>query len=394
MSATLPTFDCLILSGGGAKGAYGAGAAHALFAYYRLKDVRREVCFIGTSAGALNACTLASSDDAKLKSLWLDSVSNESVLGRRRYYVTARVVWKLLRERLPFGGRKPFAIFPSDHLRALIERNVSFGGLGGRHLIVLTTNYTSGKITAFYSSDLIEGFCADDAREPADRRRLDYYRKITDDEHFVSALLASAAIPVFFPPVVVDGDYHVDGGVGNNTPTREAAYFLRFLGEKMKGVPGEVYCVQQDPPGSASGEGGPVRFMDLLKRTADVAQYLHMAPIVKAWYRINEEVGREEAGAGAALAWLKSQGYDEATVRLVEENVIGPLSRLGGSTRRRNFTMYNVEPSSHLGDTLDFSPETTRGHLRRGYADMLKTLLDNDKINAFERDDLLDKLRV
>ena len=57
--AVLPTFDCLVLSGGGAKGAYGAGVAKALSAYRRLKEVRGPVCYIGASAGALNAVMVA-----------------------------------------------------------------------------------------------------------------------------------------------------------------------------------------------------------------------------------------------------------------------------------------------------------------------------------------------
>ena len=61
--------DCLVLSGGGAKGAYGAGVAKALDAYRGLTKQDSSVCYAGTSAGALNAAVLAAADaDALLRS--------------------------------------------------------------------------------------------------------------------------------------------------------------------------------------------------------------------------------------------------------------------------------------------------------------------------------------
>src|SRR6476646_9242298 len=62
----LPTFDCLVLSGGGAKGAYGAGVAKALMAYRQLKDIRGPICYVGASAGALNAYVLATANADEL----------------------------------------------------------------------------------------------------------------------------------------------------------------------------------------------------------------------------------------------------------------------------------------------------------------------------------------
>jgi NTE family protein len=40
--------------------------------------------------------------------------------------------------------------------------------------------------------------------------------------HAVDAILASSAIPSIFPPVVIDGDVLVDGGVVNNVPISRA----------------------------------------------------------------------------------------------------------------------------------------------------------------------------
>src|SRR5436190_10422458 len=66
----LPTFDCLVLSGGGAKGAYGAGVAKAISAYRVLKNIRGPFCYVGASAGALNAYVLATRNPDALSTFW------------------------------------------------------------------------------------------------------------------------------------------------------------------------------------------------------------------------------------------------------------------------------------------------------------------------------------
>jgi predicted acylesterase/phospholipase RssA len=58
----LPKYDCLVLSGGGAKGAYGSGVAKALWEFRSLTNVTTRLCVVGTSAGALNAAVLATAN--------------------------------------------------------------------------------------------------------------------------------------------------------------------------------------------------------------------------------------------------------------------------------------------------------------------------------------------
>src|SRR4051812_47262607 len=74
--------DCLVLSGGGAKGAYGAGVAKALAAYRTRTQAQSSLCYIGTSAGALNAAVLASADPDALIRFWLQ-VTPRAVLSAR-----------------------------------------------------------------------------------------------------------------------------------------------------------------------------------------------------------------------------------------------------------------------------------------------------------------------
>src|SRR5712691_8816377 len=76
----LQKYDCLVLSGGGAKGAYGAGVAKALWEYRKLKKVDTKLCVVGTSAGALNAAVLATAEADNLVSFWTTATSRQ-VLG-------------------------------------------------------------------------------------------------------------------------------------------------------------------------------------------------------------------------------------------------------------------------------------------------------------------------
>ena len=112
--SVLPTFDCLVLSGGGAKGAYGAGVAKALAAYRQLKEVRGPVCYIGASAGALNAYVLATANADDLISFW-QTATRRSILGLRFPSATIRAMLRV--------ATRPFSIYPNVGLEKLISAN-------------------------------------------------------------------------------------------------------------------------------------------------------------------------------------------------------------------------------------------------------------------------------
>lgn len=373
-------FDCVILSGGGAKGSFGAGAAYALFSYYDFKKVRPNVCYFGASAGALNACVLACHGHGQLKDLWLNSVSNRSILGLMPHWLKSRLT---LKAALSLLKREPFALYSNEHLAALIRRNADFGKLAGKHLVLLTTNYTRGELGAFYYSELFDAFVAKDREKPFERQRLKHFRRIDNQETLVSALLASAAIPVFFPPVKIDGEYYVDGGLGNNTPTSEAAYFLRHLSRWGGGVPRDAYCVEQDPRANVADLTRGLGFFDILQRTVDLAGRLHMEPIVSGWDRINRETESHKKRVKEALALIGPTTAGTASAELTER--VEELGKLGGEEERIIVPIIRVHPEAAVGDTLDFAQEKMRQNVRHGYSAMLGQLEDAKKITGPER---------
>lgn len=75
-----PVFDCVVFSGGGAKGAYRAGAALAIERYRELEGVTFEICWIGATAGALNAAVFSN-----WKSIY-EHVANIILLFKKAFF--------------------------------------------------------------------------------------------------------------------------------------------------------------------------------------------------------------------------------------------------------------------------------------------------------------------
>jgi NTE family protein len=140
---------------------------------------------IGCSVGALNAAGLAAdpslSGVRKMRETWLNLDGDE-------LWPAGRIsgLWML--------GRKGHAIQPNTGLRALIERTLPYRQLEDS-VIPVHVNATSletGRARWFTTGSAVD------------------------------AILASAALPSVFPPVFVDGEAYIDGGVVDNVPISRA----------------------------------------------------------------------------------------------------------------------------------------------------------------------------
>jgi predicted acylesterase/phospholipase RssA len=379
-------FDCLVFSGGGAKGAYGAGAAKALAAYRELKKVDHGTCYLGASAGALNAAVLAMSDADRLVEFWRNA-TNRSILGVRvknaRYQGGKRWLGGL-------GRKRSFSVYTSKALLRLIQQSTSFDALEGKHLVVAVTDYTEGALKAFYHSSLITRFIDRDREVEQRQRRLQHFLPLTR-ENLVHALLASSSIPVAFPPVEIGGSWYVDGGLGNNTPTREAAYFLRYLAELRAGEPGEMFVVRLEPP--RLRRAGPMQdtLLDVVDRSLSIYHHVHTSPIIRAWGRINDEVRWHEQRLEEFIKWLGGQELPPGLAEAIATRLRDDLGRLGGATARRDIPIYVIEPAAHLGDTLDFKRHSIERNLTTGYQDALRVLHLSQKLDQAEHEMLLNQ---
>lgn len=205
----------LILSGGGARGAYEVGVLEYIFSeFLDVQGRPPKVDLIsGTSVGAVNGAFVASHlehvpDAAKhLVELWT-SLELADVLG-----FGIRQAAGLYRVLL--GGREARGIFDPTNLSAIVGRNIHWRRLRRnirtgalQALTVSTTHVGTGQPVIFVDSAPGVGI-------PKSLGLHALVRRARVGQHHV---LASAAIPLVFPPVEIGDEIHCDGGLRLNTP--------------------------------------------------------------------------------------------------------------------------------------------------------------------------------
>lgn len=209
----------LILSGGGARGAYEVGVLSYVAEHIPgLLDRVRVIT--GTSVGAVNAAYLASRGlTAKaildLAEIWRSLVIDD-LIGIDRAGV---------RELLAAGGKRligravtspPVGLLRVDGIAKIVTDHADWRGL--RKVV------RSGRFDAvgFAATDIATGrthLFVDHVPKAAPRwARGDDAPVPVPSQLGPGHVLASAAIPILFPPVEVEGRWYMDGGVRYNTP--------------------------------------------------------------------------------------------------------------------------------------------------------------------------------
>jgi NTE family protein len=185
-SAALDAPTTLVLSGGGAKGAWEAGVAATL-----VRGGLAPRLVAGSSAGALNAAMLADGRVDRLDALWR-SLRREQVYTLRASVIFAGLLpgWLTLLALDAAGS-----LFDPQPLRELIAASVDLDRIRASSVRLLVT-----------TSDLVR----------RETRRFDN-RTVS-----VDALMAAAAVPGAFPPVDVEGTLLADGGLASRAPVLEA----------------------------------------------------------------------------------------------------------------------------------------------------------------------------
>jgi len=230
--------NALVLSGGGALGAFEAGAIKALYDSGSKFDL---IC--GTSIGAINASFAAQDKISELTSLWLGIADMQPPLIG--YVDQVRYAIDLLDEIEKVERGNIFGLEPAivrwaqigskkalvritgfvkpDVISQILTANLDFGRLT-RSLIVTATNLTFASSDAFYA---FVGPNSEAAQQSFLKGYSNNAHPISRD-NFELAVRSSAAIPGAFEPVSMNlgtqgNKEYVDGGVANNTPTRLAA---------------------------------------------------------------------------------------------------------------------------------------------------------------------------
>jgi NTE family protein len=211
----------LVMSGGGARGAYQVGVLLGLQELGVFAGGRQPFdILVGTSAGSIN-CTLyaAYCDEpnealAEMHKVWSTLQSGmvfrtgpRAILGNAFRWVRDLALGGLLgrvRGSRSLLDTRPFRRLLLEFPWHRLDRNLQsrhFEALG-----VLATNYTTGNGVLFLQ---------DHAEVPTWQRvRYRVKRAAIRTEH----VLASSAIPIIFPPVALDKHYYGDGSLRNTAP--------------------------------------------------------------------------------------------------------------------------------------------------------------------------------
>jgi NTE family protein len=209
----------VVLAGGGARAAFEAGVLRWIATEVPKvlgHPVRFEV-IVGTSAGAINGAILAAdcTDWDRATEALLDHWKRTTIpaiyrMGLRQLW---RVPMTLLTGR---RSRGEIALLDTSALRGTLRTRVPWSGISDavaagrlRAFAVTATELSTSRNIVFYEAG---PECTDLLRSRNPYVRPHPVRM--GPEH----VLASAAIPLFFPPVKVEGQWFADGGLGQNTP--------------------------------------------------------------------------------------------------------------------------------------------------------------------------------
>jgi NTE family protein len=215
-----PRRHAIILSGGGARGAYEVGVLWYVFDdLTRLRGGPPKIDILcGTSVGAINACYLAAHlADPTLGLRRLVELWTELQLARVLGFGIRQVIG--IPKLLIGGATDGQGLFDVTPMADLVNREISWRAVSRclrrhqlRALSVSCTEVSTGRTVVFMqtSPDLV-------IPDKAPPRTL--FRADRIGPHHA---LASAAIPLLFPPVRIDDELYLDGGLRQNTPIAPA----------------------------------------------------------------------------------------------------------------------------------------------------------------------------
>src|SRR5437899_7199614 len=213
----------LVLSGGGARGAYEVGVLRYVLGKLipRLGDSARPRIFSGTSVGAINACAVAAHHDlpdfaaGQLAERWRQlSLEHIFRLGWSDLGGLMRWIFGSARDA---GPRSLLDAAPlAELVRSVIPWRSLHQGVSDRRVLGVTVSATdveTGHTVVFIETE-DESHRLVSSRD----RAIDWGAVRLTAQH----ALASAAIPIIFPTVRVAGRVYSDGSLRQNTPISPA----------------------------------------------------------------------------------------------------------------------------------------------------------------------------
>ena len=337
--------NVMVLQGGGALGAYQAGA------YQKLAEAGLEPDWVaGISIGAINAAIIAGNPPAqraaKLQEFWekvssgtpglalLDGLLSRSMLAEAAAtsvmvqgvpgFFRPRIVPPALRFD---GSMAALSIYDISPLEGTLREVVDFDYLNrsGPRLSLGAVDVATGNFDYFDSTTVKIG-----------------------PQH----IMASGALPPGFPPVEIDGKLYWDGGLVSNTP-------LQYVLDTSDGAP---LCVFQVDLFSATGPR-PKTIFDVAQREKDIQ--------FSSRTRLTTDRYRELAELRAAAERLRAK----LTGNLVDDPDLTMLCEAGtGSPVMLVHLIHRQEAFEGQSKDYEFSRRSMIDHWDAGENDVMRML--------------------
>ncbi|NUP13692.1 MAG: hypothetical protein HOW73_47255 [Polyangiaceae bacterium] len=346
----------LVLSGGGARGAYEVGVL-AYVADMLPELLGRVRVVTGTSVGAVNAAFLASrglttSSISELHTLWSKLAVDDLVSIDRAG----------VRDLLAAGGKRlvgravsspAVGLLRVEGIAKLVGEHTDWRGLRkvvrSRRLDAVgfaATDIATGR-TCFFV-DYADGI---EPRWPRGDESPIPERAALGPAH----VLASAAIPILFPPVAIDGRWFMDGGVRYNTPLAPAlslgAESLLIVSVRAHGA-----VHQHAPDGEFSGFG------QVIGKVLDSVFLDRIAYDLDRLQRINDVVA-------SILATFGARGLADFQAQLESRD----------RPRYRSVPFAHILPSQDLGALASTHLAAMRTTGPLSFSRVLKALFQDDR---------------
>ena len=373
----------LVLPGGGARGAYQVGVLKAISEMLPRRAHNPFAVVSGTSAGAINATVIASRAHlfhvavAELEHVWRNFKSRHVFKADAWTLSKNSLRWLLVVVTGGMGSHNPLALLDNSPLRSLLSKRINFSALqrsidkGYVDAVAVTAaGYTSARSVSFYQGAADKG--------PWSRvRRVGRPTEISIDH-----LMASIAVPIVFPPVLIGHEYFGDGAMRQATPLSPAVHLGvdRIL---VIGARNEVPEPDPDPDGEVpypslgrvAGYVLDALFMDGL--SADLERLTRINLMLDQMPGKSIEGDEGEMRPIDALVMLPSEDIREIAERHVHElpHPVRILLKGIGAMNRGNM---------QLASYLLFESGYTRELINLGYRDAMNRRAELEAFMAGE----------
>lgn len=314
----------MVLSGGGAKGAYQAGLLRGLSERGLLTHLD---VLSGSSVGALNALFLAERLYEKKTLYQAAGELVEMWQGLKQSDVMNLDLWGLIKHVI----FKANSVFSAKPIRELLERykvpqdrTIGDYRSAGLDLLITGTNLNTGQGEIF-----------------------------PPEQNAISAVLASAAYPAAFPSQNIGKYWYTDGGVLSNTPLKPV----------IRAGATQIWVIYLSPHPFVTEESGEITAAkDVLQRVMSVMHETLVYQDVRTVKKYNELLGRifamnESQEREVLLEAIKfTKTYTGFVKRIIEPIELFPSGSLGGTF---DFTGRHIHKLIELGqeDARNYKPK-------------------------------------